>query len=70
MHGYKIPLKEMTKEERKIYLKELLDKKQENLNKQEEIIKNIEKELNRRKKKIAEERMKLLHYRHLIRKVI
>jgi len=65
-----IPIKELTKEEKKEYLKELLDKQEENLNRQKKIIENIEKELNRRKKKIAEERMKLMHYRHLMRKVV
>jgi predicted CopG family antitoxin len=70
MHGYKVPLKDMTKEEQWEILHELLEKKKENIQKQKEIIKKIEEELHKKKMKITREEEKLKHYRHLLNKIL
>jgi soluble cytochrome b562 len=70
MHEYKIPLKQMTKEEKWEILHELLEKKKANIQKQREIIKKIEEELHKKKEKIAHEEEKLKHYRHLLNKIL
>jgi len=70
MHSYKVPLKELTKGERKEILEDLFNKKKENLEKQKEIIKKIEKELHSKKMKIMREEENLKHYRHLLKKKI
>jgi len=70
MHEYKIPLKEMTKEERKAMLKELIDKYADNIEKQREIIRKIDDELIKKRKNIVTQKEKLIHYRHMLSKVV
>jgi ribosome recycling factor len=70
MHGYNIPLKEMTKEERKAILKGLIDKYADNIEKQRETIRKIDDELIKKRKNIVAQQEKLKHYRHMLSKVV
>lgn len=70
MHEYKIPLKEMTKEERIATLAGLIEQYAENIKKQKETVRKIDDEIHRKRKNIVAQEEKLRHYRHMLSKVV